>query len=164
MAEQLSVMMPVYNGARYVAAAIESVLRQTFAAFEFLILDDGSTDGTAAILKRYAEQDSRIRLFPRPRQGQIASRNELLRLARNKIVACADADDTCLPERLERQFAAINRDGGLWVLGAAMLPIDGRGRRRRPRRVTTGSAAVAADLERGCCIGHTSCMMRRDYI
>jgi GT2 family glycosyltransferase len=164
MAHVLSVMMPVYNGARYVGAAIDSVLSQTAGDFELLVMDDGSTDETPAILARYAAQDCRIRVFRRPRQGQIATRNELLRLARSDIVACADADDICLPDRFERQLSVIAGDTRLWVLGTAMGSIDGSGRRRKRRQAITGSDAVAADLERRCCIGHPSCMMRRQEI
>jgi glycosyltransferase involved in cell wall biosynthesis len=164
MAHELSVMMPVYNGARYLAAALDSVLSQTFSAFELLVMDDGSTDETPAILAGYAARDPRIRVFRRPRQGQIATRNELLRLAGSDIVACADADDICLPDRFAQQLRAMCEDSCLWVLGTAMTSIDGSGRRRKRRRVTTGSDAVAADLERGCCIGHPSCMMRRQSI
>jgi GT2 family glycosyltransferase len=161
MAHDLSVVMPVYNGARYVGAAIDSVLCQTFSAFELLVMDDGSTDETPAILARYAAQDTRVRMLHRPHQGQIATRNELLRLARGDLVACADADDICLPDRFERQMHAFAQDGRLWLLGTALMTIDASGRNRGHRRVTTGSDAVAAELERECCIGHPSCMMRR---
>jgi GT2 family glycosyltransferase len=164
MAHALSVVMPVYNGARYVGAAIDGVLNQTSADFELLIMDDGSTDETPAILARYAAQDSRIRVLRRPRQGQIATRNELLRLARSDIVACADADDVCLPDRFEQQLRVIADDTRLWVLGTAMMSMNGSGRRRKRRRAITGSDAVAANLEEGCCIGHPSCMMRRQEI
>jgi GT2 family glycosyltransferase len=164
MAHALSVVMPVHNGARYVGAAIDSVLNQTSPDFELLVMDDGSTDETPAILARCAALDCRIRVFRRPHQGQIATRNELLRLARGDIVACADADDICLPDRFERQLHVMSDDTRLWVLGTAMESIDASGRRRRRRRVITGSDAVAADLERGCCIGHPSCMMRRQEI
>jgi hypothetical protein len=164
MPEQPSVIMPVYNGARYVGAAINSVLRQTFGAFELLIMDDGSTDGTPAILDRYAGRDSRIRVFPRPRQGQIACRNELLQLARNDLVACADADDVCLPDRFEHQFRAMTQDRELWVLGTAMISIKSSGTQRKRPRVLTGAEAVAQELGRRCGIGHPSCMMRRGNI
>ena len=164
MAHELSIMMPVYDGAKYLAAALDSVLSQTFSAFELLVMDDGSTDETPAILASYAAKDSRIRVFRRPRQGQIATRNELLRLARSDIVACADADDICLPDRLAQQLRPMSQDSRLWVLGTAMISIDGSGRRRRPWHVPTGSDGVRAGLERGCCIGHPSCMMRRQSI
>jgi GT2 family glycosyltransferase len=161
MAPELSVMMPVYNGAKYVGAAIDSILSQTFAAFELLVLDDGSTDETPALLARYAGADSRVRVFRCPRQGQIAARNELLQIARSDIVACADADDICLPDRFAQQLHAMSQNSRLWVLGTAMITINSSGRYRRRRKVPTGSDAVAAALERGCCIGHPSCMMRR---
>jgi hypothetical protein len=164
MAQRLSVVMPVHNGALYVREAIDSVLRQTLGDFEFLIVDDGSTDDTPAILKGYAERDSRIRLFLRGRQGQIATRNELLKLARRELMACADADDICLPDRLERQLAAMDADKGLWVLGTGIVPIDDRGTRRKQWRVPAGSASVGAELERRCCIAHPSCMMRTEQI
>jgi GT2 family glycosyltransferase len=164
MAHELSVVMPVYNGARYLSAALDSVLRQSFPNFEVLIMDDGSTDETPAILAGYAARDPRIRVFRRPRQGQIATRNELLRLAQSDMVACADADDICLPDRFERQLRAMSRDGRLWILGTAMISINGSGRHRKRWRVPTGSDAVAAELERRCCIGHPSCMMRRQNI
>jgi GT2 family glycosyltransferase len=164
MAHELSVVMPVYNGARYLAAALDSVLSQTFSSFELLVMDDGSTDETPAILARYAARDSRIRVFCRPHQGQIATRNELLRLADGDIVACADADDICLPDRFVQQMRSMSGDGRLWVLGTGMISIDGSGRRRRPWRVPTGSDAVREGLEGRCCIGHPSCMMRRQSI
>jgi glycosyltransferase involved in cell wall biosynthesis len=163
-AHELSVVMPVYNGAEYLGAAIDSILSQTFSAFELLVMDDGSTDATPAILASYASKDSRVRVFRRPRRGQIATRNELLQLARSEIVACADADDICLPDRLAQQLRAMSQDDRLWVLGTAMISIDGSGRHRRRWRVPTGSDVVGAGLERGCCIGHPSCMMRRQSI
>jgi hypothetical protein len=164
MAQLLSVVMPVYNGAWYVGEAIESVLRQTLRDFEFLIVDDGSTDETPQILRHYAAQDARIRLFLRQRQGQIAVRNELLQLARCDLMACADADDVCLPDRLERQYNAIARDDGLWVLGTGIISMDAGGGHRRTWRMPTGSAAVSAELESRCCIAHPSCMMRTKHI
>jgi hypothetical protein len=135
-------------------------LAQTVEDFELLIMDDGSTDDTPAILEHYARQDTRVRLFLRHHQGQTACRNELLQLASTDIVACADADDICLPDRLERQLATMTEDTDLWILGTAAVSIDQAGRRRRRWRVPTGSAAVGSELERRCCIVHPSCMMR----
>lgn len=160
MAPRFSVMMPVYNGATYLREAIDSVLSQTSGDFELLIMDDGSTDGTPAILKRYAEQDRRIRVFLRQHQGQVACRNELLRLATTDIVALADADDICLPDRFEHQLAAMTRDSDLWILGTAAVSTDSKGAHRRPLHVPTGCTVVGAELERRCCIVHASCMMR----
>jgi hypothetical protein len=160
MAARLSVMMPVYNGAAFLREAIDSVLQQTLGDFDLLVMDDGSTDDTPAILKSYAERDKRVRLFLRQHQGQIACRNELLRLAGTDIVACADADDICMPDRLERQFAVMTANSDLWILGTAAVLIDAKGRHRKRWRVPTGGVMVSSELERRCCIVHPSCMMR----
>jgi hypothetical protein len=164
MVARLSVIMPVYNGAAHLSEALDSLLKQTLGDFELLVMDDGSSDDTPVILKRYAERDRRVRLHLRRHQGQIACRNELLQLARTNIVACADADDICLPDRFERQLATMERDGDLWILGTAVVSVDAKGARRRRWRMPTGSAAVRAELERRCCIAHPSCMMRLKHI
>ena len=95
--------MSVYNGERFLTAAIESVLGQTFSDFEFLILDDGSRDGTRAIVEAMAARDSRIRPIVRENRGLIASLNQLIAEARAPLIARMDADDVCLPERFARQ-------------------------------------------------------------
>jgi GT2 family glycosyltransferase len=164
MVARLSVIMPVYNGAAHLSEAVDSILKQTLGSFELLVMDDGSSDDTRVILKRYAEQDRRVRLHLRRHQGQIACRNELLQLARTSIVACADADDICLPDRLETQLATMERESDLWILGTAVISVDAKGARRKRWRMPTGSAAVGAELERRCCIAHPSCMMRVKHI
>ena len=92
----ISVAMSVYNGERFLAAAIESVLGQTFGDFEFLILDDGSTDATASILRCYERVDSRIRPIVRENRGLVASLNELLAAtkgASNRLINAQDLSE-----------------------------------------------------------------------
>ena len=96
--------MSVYNGERFLTAAIESVLGQTFSDFEFLILDDGSRDGTRAIVEAMAARDSRIRPIVRENRGLIASLNQLIAEARAPLIARMDADDIALPERFSTQI------------------------------------------------------------
>src|SRR4029453_11062975 len=91
----VTVLMPVYNGERYVAQAIESVLGQTHRRFEFLILDDGSTDATPRILAEYAARDERIRVVHHANIDQPATLNRGLALARHDWVAILDHDDVC---------------------------------------------------------------------
>ena len=107
--------MSVYNGARFLDAAIESVLAQTLGDFEFLILDDGSTDDSRAIVERWAARDPRIVPIARENRGLVASLNELLARARAPIVARMDADDICHPERFAKQhaFLAAHPDHGI---------------------------------------------------
>jgi len=123
-APPLSVAMSVYNGERFLAAAIDSVLAQTHADYEFLILDDGSSDATPQILADYARRDPRIRPIIRENRGLVASLNQLLAEARAPLVARMDADDLCQPERFARQiaFLAANPDHG--VVGSWSEDID----------------------------------------
>src|ERR1700726_1508117 len=99
----ISVLMPVYNAERYVAEAVESILSQTFADFEFIIIDDGSKDRSLAILEEYAARDPRIRLVSRPNTGIVKALNQGLALASGELVARMDADDIAMPERLAKQ-------------------------------------------------------------
>lgn len=98
----VSVVMPAYNVELYVEEAVRSILNQTFCDFEFIIVDDGSTDRTPEILRTFT--DPRIRLlFNEKNEGNYPARNRGCRLARGKYIAVMDADDVALPERLEKQ-------------------------------------------------------------
>jgi glycosyltransferase involved in cell wall biosynthesis len=116
--------MPVYNAERYVAGAVESILGQTLGDFEFLILDDGSTDGSLAVLRRYAEADPRIRLTSRPNKGLAPTLNELVDQARGEFLARMDADDVALPERFARQVAYLRAHPDCVLVGCRVRLID----------------------------------------
>lgn len=124
----VSVVMPVYNGERYVAEAIESILGQTHQDFEFLVIDDGSTDGTGQILATFAARDPRIQVISQPNQGQPAALNRALALARHDWVAILDHDDVSLPQRLERQLRTLVANPRIRVLGSYAVEIDPAGR------------------------------------
>jgi glycosyltransferase involved in cell wall biosynthesis len=124
----ISVLMPVYNAERYVAEAVESILAQTFADFEFIIIDDGSKDRSLAILEEYAARDSRIRLVSRPNTGIVKALNEGLALASGELVARMDADDIALPERLARQREYLEDHPECVMVGSRVLVIDPKGR------------------------------------
>ena len=105
MSPKVTVLMSVYNGERFLREAIESILTQTFTDFEFLIIDDGSTDATAQILSEYAGQDARIRIVTNETNiGLTKSLNKGIDLAKGEYIARMDADDVSLPERLEKQY------------------------------------------------------------
>jgi glycosyltransferase involved in cell wall biosynthesis len=101
----ISVVMPVWNGARYLSEAIESVLSQTFVDFEFIIIDDGSTDSTLQIIISY--EDPRLRVFQTEHRGIVTAMNFGIQKARTEWIARLDADDICHPRRFEFQWKAL---------------------------------------------------------
>ena len=98
-----SVVMPMYNAERYVAGATGSILAQTFTDFEFVIVNDGSTDRSLEIVRHYERLDARVRVLSRPNTGIVGALNDGLSLARGEYIARMDADDIAYPHRLERQ-------------------------------------------------------------
>lgn len=101
----LTVVVPVWNRERFVGACIESILAQTFTDFELLIVDDGSTDRSPRIVRRYADRDNRIRVIQQAKTGCYAARNAALAATRGEWTAIVDSDDVALPHRMERQVA-----------------------------------------------------------
>jgi len=131
-ATKVTVLMSVYNGERYLREAVESILGQTFADLEFLIINDGSTDGTREILESYT--DSRIRVVHQANIGIAAALNVGIRLANGEHIAGMDADDVSAPERLARQVELAREDPGVAAIstGARVLRTD-REEVRTPR-------------------------------
>ncbi len=123
---RVSVLMTMFDAARYLRPAIESVLAQTFRDFEFLIVDDGSRDDSAAIAASY--DDPRIRLIPNlENRGQTVCLNQGLTLARGEFVARLDADDLAQPERLRRQVEFLDAHPGVALVGSEAEQIDPAG-------------------------------------
>ncbi len=163
----VSVITPVYNGERYVAEAIESVLRQTHRDFEYIIVNDGSTDRTPEILEQYAARDGRVRVIHQANIDQPATLNRALAEARNEWVAVLDADDVCMPHRLEAQLRALRREPSVRVLGAYAIRIDERGREMglmasQPTSVSEYKEMVARG--ESVTLIHPSAMMHRQTI
>lgn len=109
----VSVVMPVYNGERYLREAVDSVLKQTYPAVELLAVNDGSTDGSAALLASYA---GRIVTIEQPNQGVGAARNAGITRARGEFIAFLDQDDWWRPEKLAAQVALMQADGSLGLV------------------------------------------------
>ncbi|NJS13559.1 MAG: glycosyltransferase [Sphingopyxis sp.] len=146
-APPLSVIMPVHNCVSFVEAAVRSVLNQSFNDFEFLIVDDGSTDGTTDILRQLTAADPRIRLAEQENRGIVASVNRMVGAARGTFVARMDADDVSLPERFARQIAFLTGHPDVGAVGAQYVEIDERGHVNDPGiRHPTGVAAVRARM------------------
>jgi hypothetical protein len=161
----ISVCMPVYNAKRYLEEAIESILGQTFGDFEFLIIDDGSTDRSLAILKRYAAQDARIRLSSGPNAGYVVRLNEMLHQARGDLIARMDADDVALPDRFARQVDFLRSHSEVDVVGGALELINSKGYLLDVYYDPQGHEEIEERCLTGACpINHPSVMMRRKAV
>ncbi len=123
----VSVVMCVRDGEQYLGEAIRSILNQTYRHFEFIIVNDGSTDGTASILDRLQIEDDRIRVFHQEKKGIYFSANKGCRLAKGKYIARFDADDIAFPERLERQVTFLEQNADIAALGTAAIQINPQG-------------------------------------
>jgi len=157
---RVSVVMPVHNGGPYLEAAVDSILGQTLGDLEFVIIDDGSTDSTGEVLRRYAAADHRIRVYSQAKAGLVASLNRGCKAARAGYIARMDADDVAFPQRLERQVEFLDREPDVAVVGSAVLRIDEAGRPLTRNVCPTSHADIAAALREYTCFTHPSVMMR----
>lgn len=124
---RISVLLPVHNCGPYLAAAIASIRAQTFSDFEFIIVDDGSTDGSSAVIEQAAAQEPRVRVMRRPNTGIVGALNDGLALARGEFVARMDGDDLAAPQRFETQLAFLAARPHCVAVGSAVWLIDAAG-------------------------------------
>lgn len=158
----VSVNMCVYNDEKYLAQAIDSVLAQTFTDFEFVIVNDGSIDGTGDILASY--DDPRLRIITQPNQGISRARNRALELSRGRYIAVMDADDVSLADRLERQVAFLDTHPDVGVLGTAARFVDEFENREWEYWPPISDEELRHHLIQGNPFIHTSVMMRRSVL
>lgn len=137
---RLTVLLPVHNGEKWLAACLESLLTQTMADFEVFLLDDGSTDGTSGIARRYALADRRVQVFPMPKAQYLSQvLNSQLGRVRSEWVARMDADDLSDPRRFEAMLDHVHRRPEVDVLGTQARVID------RETRETVGQIKPPSD-------------------
>ena len=125
---RVTAVIPTYNYARFVGRAIDSVLAQTYPGIECVVVDDGSTDDTPAVLARYA---GRIQVISQPNRGVSAARNAGIRAARGDGIALLDADDVWKPTKIAKQVALLQGAPDVSVVGCGIEVVDGAGRRIR---------------------------------
>lgn len=158
----VSVLMSVHNGVPWVRDAVASVLAQTARDIELIVVDDGSTDSTPAVLA--AIRDPRLRVYREPHAGLTRSLNRALRLATAPLVARLDADDFALPERLERQRAFLEAHPEVGVLGTGAREVDAAGREVGRVRPPEDDATIRRVLIRANPFVHSSVVMRRNAL
>lgn len=120
----VTVLMPAYNAERYLREAVDSILYQDLDDFEFLIINDGSTDRTAEILEEYASRDRRVRLLHQDNHGLVYALNKGLEEARGRYIARMDADDVSMHHRLGMQLAVLERNAGVALVTGGIEIID----------------------------------------
>lgn len=160
----VTVLMPVFNSGMYLKAAIDSVLAQSFADFELLLINDGSTDDSESIIQTY--NDHRIRAFYNEKNsGLIATLNRGISLARGIYIARMDADDICLPQRLALQVAFLEQHPEISFVATTIKLIDEAGRERGTwdlDQQTTTPQSIRATLPQKNCIAHPTAMGRTE--
>lgn len=159
----VTVLMSTLNQAQYLYAATASILNQTYEDFEFIIIDDGSTDETAAILDGFS--DPRIvRVHNKQPSTLPVALNQGLALARGEFIARMDGDDIALPERLEQQIAFLEQNSQVGVVGTQVSIIDGKGRAAHHQELPQTHSMIVWRLFTGFALAHPSVMMRRALV
>lgn len=162
---RVSVVMGVYNGAKYLRESIESVLRQSFQDFEFLIIDDASTDSTPEILREYALEDKRVRLLENETNlGLTKSLNRGLQVARSEFIARQDADDVSDPHRLEIQLRFMDTHPEVGLLGTGYDTIDDEGNVLQRGRPPQSDTAIRWQMLFHNAFCHSSVILRRSIL
>ena len=160
---RLSILMPAYNAERYIGHAIESVLSQTFEDFELLVIDDGSTDRTAEVVRSYT--DPRIRIIRQENQGIAGALNRGLKEAQSDLIVRFDADDVCYPERLEKQYRFMWENPDYILAGSMVDYMDMDGKYLFTHRPpATSDAAIRRLSYKVCPFIHSSVIYRRDAV
>jgi glycosyltransferase involved in cell wall biosynthesis len=158
----VSIVMSVCNGAKHLDAAIESMLRQSFARFEFIIVNDGSTDQTGKIIERWAIRDSRIKILTNgARCGLTVSLNRALKSASGAWIARQDADDLSDENRLARQWEFLEANPGVLLAGTAYRNIDDSGLELNHVYPPNDDLSLRWNLVFHNCFAHASTMFKR---
>lgn len=159
---RLSVILPVYNGRDYLAQAIDSVLSQSFRDLELIIIDDGSTDGSAALIEKL--EDPRIRFYKQPNRGLAATLNRAISLVRGEYIARQDQDDISLPSRFAKQVDFLDTNGDVGMLGTYAEIWVGNARSDRHLKHPIDNAELKFALLFDNYFVHSSVMIRRDVL
>jgi glycosyltransferase involved in cell wall biosynthesis len=158
----VSVLLPVHNGERFLREAVDSVLGQTLTEIEVLVVDDGSTDGTATQLAAY--RDERLRVVHQAHAGLVSALELATREARAPLLARMDADDVSLPERLERQAGFLKANPSVGLVGCGVEVIDETGRAESAVLLPSADADLRRRLLLRNPLTHGSVVLRREAL
>lgn len=162
---KISVVMSTYNRAGTMGSAIESVLNQTEKDFEFIIIDDGSTDNTSAIIQEYAKKDSRIKfLRNEENKGLIYSLNRGLNAARGELIARMDDDDEMIPWRLERQLLAMKLYPSITLMGTRIIGADSKVDKKTSLPIIDDPNMTQIHTYTSSGLAHPTIIFRKEFI
>jgi len=162
--QSVSVIIPVYNGADYIRGAMESVLRQTRPPEEIILVNDGSTDASAGVLRELEEKNATVRVITQKNMGQAAASNAGAAQAHGTLLALLDQDDRWLPEKLARQLPLFDQPNVILTYTDAHIVHEGQGRTGRTAfgRVAPIRGRALPRLLFGSCITNASVVVRAD--
>jgi len=164
MNPEISVIMSVYNGEGYLSESIESILNQSYSDFEFIIINDGSTDGSYELIKNFAKRDKRINIFNQNNIGLTKSLNKGLRLAEGTYIARQDVGDISLPDRLEAQKGYLDNNPNVILVGTSTDLIDENNQLIHTIHQPTNIRTIKKNLIKYNCFSHGSMMFRKEEI
>jgi len=160
---ELTVIMPVYNGEKFIAESIDSVLNQTFSNFKLLILNDNSQDQTAKILENYKLKDSRIDIVTKTKNvGPANLRNEGIEIAKTEFIALLDADDIALPTRFEKQLNFLKNNPNYGVCGTWFTFFGDKKNKTVKHQETHDQLKI--QMLNNCCIGNPTVLFRKSHL
>jgi len=160
----ISIVTPTYNRAYLLTEAIDSVLAQTYPHWEMIIVDDGSTDGTAAIVEAATAKDHRISYYYQENAGQSSARQHALSVARGEFIAFLDSDNRWLPERLQKGLDALARNPNCAVSYGDCYILDEDGKRISDRNMRRYSGFITEQLVKDNCVSFNTSLTRREAI
>lgn len=163
---EISVILPVYNGERFLSDALASLDAQTFRRFEVIAIDDGSTDRSGEILEKHAGCDSRVRVIRRSNTGIVGALNEALALAQGEFAARMDADDICMPERFASQITYLRTHLDCVAVGGEVVFTDPTARPLIRSQLAHDHDAILKELlaGNGGALVHPAVMFRRSAV
>ena len=162
---EISVIMSVYNGEKFVRKCIESILNQTFTRFEFIIIDDGSTDNTKNIIKEYEKKDERIILIENEtNQGLTKNLNKALSIAKGEYIARMDADDISTKDRLQTEYEYLKKHKEITVVSCIGQYIDENDNLEEVKYMPESNEEIVAMMHKVNPILHPGVMFRKKEI
>lgn len=160
---KVSIILPAYNEEHYIVNAVDSVLGQTYADFELIVINDGSQDNTLNLLREYT--DPRMHILDQPNQGLVSSLNRGIAIARGEYIARMDADDISLPTRLQAQVEFMDQHPPIGLLGTYARMLDPKtGLETSSRNLPTANRDIRRFLLKDNPFVHSSVMIRADLL